>query len=214
MRSSCFGENRDAALEKQKLAGREDGRCRGAVTGGQKHGRLRHVGPRSDKSATGLRMRRSCCKEVFSRFPGFFRPTKLWDVLIPDEKRLVAALVIQVSGWTLFRKQHEQPSRGGYRHPADSLDRLSRGCLWQGGGQTIWWAGLCCSKTRRNPRCPIRRQLTALSGISRIQERCPTRNGTRFCSESSFRSSFTHLLASFSRRRRHARQATTRVRAN
>ena len=90
----CFWRGRSAAAEKQLQAGRRDQGNRGAVTGGKNLDSFRDMifdvvrrhGPRdcvvhSRKSLVVL--------------PGFFRPTKQWDILIACGNRLLASMELK-----------------------------------------------------------------------------------------------------------------------
>jgi len=71
-----FWGNRDAALEKQKLAGREDAGARGAVTGGKNmDGFVTLV--RDLIVGNGLTHASIMLQRSVLTLPGFFRPTKL-----------------------------------------------------------------------------------------------------------------------------------------
>ena len=56
--------------------------------------------------------------------PGFFRPTKLWDMLVMYQGQLVAALEFKSQVAPSFGKQLQQQVRGSYRYRSRSLDRL------------------------------------------------------------------------------------------
>lgn len=96
-----FWHTRTAQAEKQKLFGKADQGARGAVTGGaQMDGFAKML----LASATDAGIPEEC---VFFRraleLPGFFRPTKLWDMIVVCEDRLLAALEL---------KSHVGPSFG------------------------------------------------------------------------------------------------------
>lgn len=91
----AFWGNRDAALQKQKEAGVTDQGSRGAVTAGKNMDGF--VALMIDLvEANGL-----AGAEVIREgripltLPGFFRPTKMWDMLVLYEGRLVAALELK-----------------------------------------------------------------------------------------------------------------------
>lgn len=85
-----FWRVREAQIERQRDAGRRDAGLRGAVTGGAHLDALAavfedvfvHVG--FDRST----IRRKTGVEL----PGYFRPTKKWDLVIVDRGRLIAAI--------------------------------------------------------------------------------------------------------------------------
>ena len=90
----AFWIGREAAAAKQKQAGRADQGNRGAVTGGKNldgfRGMIldvvRHHGP------VGVEVHLNKTMVVL---PGFFRPSKLWDILIIHQGRLLAALELK-----------------------------------------------------------------------------------------------------------------------
>lgn len=86
-----FWGNREAALAKQIEAGKVDAGSRGAVTGGKNmDGFLELV--KSLIKANGLVDAQVCEKNRVLTLPGFYRPTKLWDLIIMRRGQLVAAL--------------------------------------------------------------------------------------------------------------------------
>jgi hypothetical protein len=87
----AFWGNRAAAVKKQQEAGRIDAGTRGAVTAGKNmDGFLVIV---SDiVRANGLAHASICLTKRVVALPGFFRPTKQWDMLVFNGKRLVAAI--------------------------------------------------------------------------------------------------------------------------
>jgi hypothetical protein len=86
-----FWGNREAALTKQIEAGSKDAGSRGAVTAGKNmDGFL--VLAQSLIKANGLIEADVCVKQRALTLPGFFRPTKLWDLLVMYRGELVAAL--------------------------------------------------------------------------------------------------------------------------
>lgn len=86
-----FWGNREAAIAKQIEAGNQDAGSRGAVTAGKNmDGFLALV--RSLIEANGLGLADICVQQRVLTLPGFFRPTKLWDMLVMYRGELVAAL--------------------------------------------------------------------------------------------------------------------------
>jgi hypothetical protein len=90
----AFWRGRDQAAEKQQAAGKLDQGNRGRVTGGKALDSFRDMvvevvkrhGPKGvsvhrDRAVVGL--------------PGYFRPTKLWDLLVMHEGRLLAVLELK-----------------------------------------------------------------------------------------------------------------------
>jgi len=87
----AFWGNRVAAIKKQREAGRIDAGTRGAVTAGKNmDGFLVIV---SDiVKANGLPHATICLTKRVVTLPGYFRPTKQWDMLVLNGPRLVAAI--------------------------------------------------------------------------------------------------------------------------
>jgi hypothetical protein len=87
----AFWGNREAAEQKQREAGKADQGKRAAVTAGKNMDgfialMIDLVEANGLKHAKVMRTRQLLC------LPGYFRPTKLWDLLVLHEDRLIAAL--------------------------------------------------------------------------------------------------------------------------
>lgn len=98
----AFWQARDDAKTKQKESGKSDQGERAGVTGGK------NMDGFSDLvidlvQANGLPNAEIHQKRAALTLPGFFRPTKLWDLLVIDNGRLIAALEF---------KSHVGPSFG------------------------------------------------------------------------------------------------------
>ena len=90
----AFWGNRAAAAAKQKELGREDQGERAGVTSGKNmDGFIALI--QDVIRANGLTDAHMMMGRRVLCLPGFFRPTKLWDLLIINEKRLVAALELK-----------------------------------------------------------------------------------------------------------------------
>ncbi|MBB3988503.1 hypothetical protein GGQ68_004860 [Sagittula marina] len=86
-----FWGNREAALARQVEAGNVDAGARGAVTAGKNmDGFLALV--QSLIEGNGLGDAQICVQKRVLTLPGFYRPTKLWDMLVMHRGQLVAAL--------------------------------------------------------------------------------------------------------------------------
>lgn len=91
----AFWGNRDAARQKQIEAGKVDAGSRGAVTGGKNMDgfvalMIDLIKANGLKDATIVREGR-----IPLTLPGYFRPTKQWDMLVLRENRLIAALELK-----------------------------------------------------------------------------------------------------------------------
>src|ERR1700691_849877 len=89
-----FWGNRAAAVAKQRELGRSDQGERAGVTSGKNmDGFIALI--QDVIRANGLTDAHMMMGRKVLTLPGFFRPTKLWDLLIINEKRLVAALELK-----------------------------------------------------------------------------------------------------------------------
>jgi hypothetical protein len=87
----AFWGNRNAAMERQIASGRQDAGTRGAVTSGKNMDGFVVLAEDLVKR-NGLTNANVCLNRGLLALPGFFRPTKLWDMLVIQGGRLVAAL--------------------------------------------------------------------------------------------------------------------------
>jgi hypothetical protein len=90
----AFWGNRDKAAQKQREAGKVDQGKRGSVTAGNNmDGFIALV--ISLVNANGLAHAEIHQKRAVLTLPGYFRPTKLWDLLVIHEGRLIAAVELK-----------------------------------------------------------------------------------------------------------------------
>lgn len=98
----AFWGNREAARRKQLESGKQDQGERAGVTGGKNmDGFLSLV--QDIVHANGLKKAEIHLERRVLSLPGYYRPTKLWDMLVLNQGRLVAALEF---------KSHVGPSFG------------------------------------------------------------------------------------------------------
>jgi hypothetical protein len=97
-----FWQTRLDAAQKQKASGKTDQGERAGVTGGKNMDGFANLAIDIVK-ANGLPHAQMHQKRAVLTLPGYFRPTKLWDLLVLNEGRLVAALEF---------KSHVGPSFG------------------------------------------------------------------------------------------------------
>ena len=98
----AFWQGRDDAKKRQKESGKSDQGARAGVTGGKNMDGFSDLVIDLVK-ANGLPNAQIHHKRAVLTLPGFFRPTKLWDLLVIDNGRLIAALEF---------KSHVGPSFG------------------------------------------------------------------------------------------------------
>jgi len=90
----AFWGNREKAKQKQIEAGKVDQGNRASVTGGKNmDGFLALIIDLVE--ANGLARARIYQQRAVITLPGYFRPTKLWDLLIINKERLIAAIELK-----------------------------------------------------------------------------------------------------------------------
>jgi hypothetical protein len=89
-----FWGNRGAALKNQQQAGKIDAGMRGSVTAGKNmDGFVTLIADVIE--ANGLPVSSIHRQRRLVTLPGYFRPTKLWDILVVHEGKLIAALELK-----------------------------------------------------------------------------------------------------------------------
>ena len=103
----AFWGNREKARQKQKEAGAADRGERSGVTAGKNMdgfiALVIDLVKANDLSHAAIHRKRALLT-----LPGYFRPTKLWDLLVLNEGRLIAAIQTQEPGRPVFREQLQQ----------------------------------------------------------------------------------------------------------
>ncbi|MGF1470385.1 MAG: PaeR7I family type II restriction endonuclease [Rubrobacteraceae bacterium] len=87
----AFWGNREAARQKQAESGKADQGERASVTAGKNMDGFLALA-KDVVRLNGLDKAEICLQRRVLTLPGYFRPTKLWDMLVINEGRLVAAL--------------------------------------------------------------------------------------------------------------------------
>jgi len=87
---ACFWQTRKSQVEKQKKTGSTDQGFRGAVTGGaQMNGFISLI---TEQIASAGIDKECIYFQQSLELPGFFRPTKEWDLLVVKDNQLIIAL--------------------------------------------------------------------------------------------------------------------------
>jgi len=90
----AFWRNREKAAQKQREAGKLDRGARGSVTAGANMDGFISLVVDLVK-ANGLSHAEIHIKRAVLTLPGYFRPTKLWDLLVLNQGRLIAAVELK-----------------------------------------------------------------------------------------------------------------------
>lgn len=98
----AFWQTRADARQKQQASGKADQGERAGVTGGKNMDGFANLVIDLVR-ANGLAHAQICQQRAVLTLPGYFRPTKLWDLLVIDRGRLIAAIEF---------KSHVGPSFG------------------------------------------------------------------------------------------------------
>lgn len=98
----AFWQTRTDARQKQQASGKADQGERAGVTGGKNMDGFANLVIDLVR-ANGLAHAQICQQRAVLTLPGYFRPTKLWDLLVIDRGRLIAAIEF---------KSHVGPSFG------------------------------------------------------------------------------------------------------
>lgn len=90
----AFWGNREAARQKQIESGKADQGERAGVTAGKNMDGFLALA-KDVMQLNGLDQAEICLQRRVLTLPGFFRPTKLWDMLVINDGRLVAAIELK-----------------------------------------------------------------------------------------------------------------------
>lgn len=88
---SAFGGNREVARLKQEASGKADQGERAGVTAGKNMDGFMALA-KDIVQRNGLVHAEVCMVRRVLTLPGYFRPTKQWDILVLNERRLIAAI--------------------------------------------------------------------------------------------------------------------------
>jgi hypothetical protein len=142
------GENREKARQKQIEAGKADQGERAGVTAGKNvDGFVSLV--KNIVRANGLKHADIHQERRVLTLPGYFRPTKLWDLLVMNEGRLVAALEFKSQVGPSFENNFNNRTEEaiGTAHDLWTAYREAH----SGSRRNRLSAGSCCWRIARNP---------------------------------------------------------------
>jgi hypothetical protein len=174
----AFWGNRDAALRKQKEAGKVDAGTRGAVTAGKNMDGF--VALLLDLvKANGL-SDTSVIREgrIPLTLPGYFRPTKIWDLLVLRAGRLVAAVELK-SQVGSFGKNFNNRTEESIGTAQDLWTAFREGSFGESPRPFVGWLMLVedAKKSRRPVRdrslhFPVRGEFQGASYVERYNLLC------------------------------------------
>lgn len=198
----AFWGNRDRAQQKQREAGKSDQGTRGSVTAGNNMDGFIALVFQLVK-ANGLPHAAIHRKCAVLTLPGYFRPTKLWDLLVIQDQRLIAAVELK-SQVGSFGKNFNNRTEEAIGTAHDFWTAYREGAF---GPPVPSSAGLCWLKTLLHRA----RQSATPHHIFRffLNPKEPRTSNVMICSVSVlYKNSFTQQLPSWLRQRTPFRPAT------
>jgi hypothetical protein len=149
----AFWGNRAAAVAKQKELGREDQGERAGVTAGKNmDGFIALI--QDVIRANGLTDAHMMMGRRVLSLPGFFRPTKLWDLLIINDKRLVAALELKSQVGPSFGNNFNNRTEEAIGTAADLWTAFREGAFGEAPRPFVGW--LMLVEDAPESRAPVR----------------------------------------------------------
>lgn len=146
----AFWEARDAARRKQAENGKADQGERASVTAGKNmDGFLSIV--RQLVIANGLPDAQVQVSRKLLTLPGYFRPTKVWDVIVIHEKRLVAALEFKSQVGTSFGNNFNNRAEEAIGTAHDLWVAYREGAFGESPSPFVGWMMMLedCEKSRQ-----------------------------------------------------------------
>jgi hypothetical protein len=162
----AFWQTRDDAKQKQLEAGKFDQGERAGVTGGKNMDGFSKLVIELVK-ANGLPDAQIHQKRAVLTLPGYFRPTKLWDLLVIDKGRLVAALEFKSHVGPSFGNNFNNRTEEAIGTSHDLWTAYREGAFGAQERPFVGWliGGRGCTRVESaGPRF-----LTALPGVSRVR---------------------------------------------
>ena len=170
----AFWGNREAARQKQIESGRVDQGERAGVTSGKNmDGFLALV--KDIVHLNGLGHAKICLERRVLTLPGYFRPTKLWDMLVLNDGKLVAAVEFKSQVGPSFGNNFNNRSEEAIGTAVDLTTAYREGALGDNPRPFVGWVMLLedCESSR-TPSGTLRR----ISPCSRSSRARPTGSGT------------------------------------
>ncbi len=149
----AFWGNRAAAVAKQKELGREDQGERAGVTAGKNMDGF-IVLIKDVIRANGLTDAHMMIGRRMLPLPGFFRPTKLWDLLIINHGRLVAALELKSQVGPSFGKNFNNRTEEALGTAVDLWTAFREGAFGEAPRPFVGW--LMLVEDAQDSRAPVR----------------------------------------------------------
>ena len=179
-----FWGNREAALAKQIQSGNKDVGSRGAVTAGKNMNGFLTIA-KSLIEANGLALADIFIQQRVLTLPGFFRATKLWDMLVMHHGEFVAALEFKSQVGPSFGNNFNNRSEEAIGTAHDLWTAYREGAFGKDAPRRFL-VGLCSLRIATSPtrRCRTKSHTSLLTQLSKTH---PTRNATTYCANGLYR---------------------------
>ena len=144
----AFWGNREAARQKQVESGKADQGERASVTAENMDGFLALA--KDVVRLNGLGEAEICLQRRVLTLPGYFRPTKLWDMLVINDDRLVAALEFKSQVGPSFGNNFNNRAEEAIGTAVDLWTAYREGAFGQAPRPFVGWLILVedCEKSR------------------------------------------------------------------
>lgn len=173
-----FWGNREVARRKQRENGRADQGERAGVTAGKNMDGFLAL-TQDIVRLNGLERADICLKRRVLTLPGFFRPTKLWDVLVMNGRRLVAAIEFKSQVGPSFGNNFNNRVEEAIGTALDLWTAYREGAFGENPRPFVGWLMLVedCDGSRspvqdRSPHFPVFKEFDSASYADRYNILC------------------------------------------
>jgi hypothetical protein len=174
----AFWANRNAARKRQIKSGKSDQGERAGVTAGKNMDGF--VSLAADiVHANGLRHADIHLQKRVLTLPGYFRPTKLWDMLVMNEGRLVAALEFKSQVGPSFGNNFNNRTEEALGTAVDLWTAFREGAFGESARPFVGWLMLVedCAESRApvkdsSPHFPVFKDFQSASYLDRYHILC------------------------------------------
>ena len=174
----AFWGNREAARQKQVESGKADQGERAGVTAGKNMDGFLALA-KDVVRLNGLAEAEICLQRRMLALPGYFRPTKLWDLLVINDGRLVAALEFKSQVGPSFGNNFKNRAEEAIGTAVDLWTAYREGAFGQTPRPFVGWLTLVedCEKSRSpveatSPHFPVLNEYRGASYADRYNLLC------------------------------------------
>lgn len=184
----AFWRSRDKAAKKQKASGKTDPGGRAGVTAGKNMDRFADL-ICDIVRANGLAEAQIHRERAVLTLPGYFRPTKLWDILVTYRHDLIAAVELKSQVGPSFGNNFNNRTEEAIGTAHDFWTAYREGAFGQSPRPFVGWLMLV-ELTRRVRNRPSK-SARLISPSSTSSKTLPISNGTTFFARNWYKNSYT-----------------------